>query len=105
MSTVINDPQAVSQPSANNVKRTAHESIPVAMLRALAVFGLGGWFYYKLTGIESGEIESTKVWGPIATLYNTLGFWPAVSLLPAIGCFVLYQAASRLVTETGEQRI
>ncbi|MEJ7592527.1 MAG: hypothetical protein WKF77_13325 [Planctomycetaceae bacterium] len=44
MSAAVNDPQAVNQQSSSNRNRTTHETFPVAMLRALAVFGLGGWF-------------------------------------------------------------
>jgi hypothetical protein len=38
------------------------------MLRAIAAYGLGGWFYYDLSRLESGEIESVRIWAPIAML-------------------------------------
>lgn len=89
-------PMPSEQLPAKRKRRAAHEPFATSMLRALAVFGLGGWFYYELLQLESGEIESVRVWVPIAMLYDTLGFWPAVGLLPAIGCFMVYKAASDL---------
>ena len=59
---------------------------------AICAFGLGIWVFYDLSRLESGAIESTRVWAPIAMLYESLGFWPAVSVLPAFGCLHVWRS-------------
>jgi hypothetical protein len=68
---------------------------------AIGTFALGAWFFYDLLRLENGDVESVRVWAPMAMLYETLGFWPAVLLLPAIGLFITYKATSMLVANMG----
>jgi len=105
MGQTLSSPTSSDQLSGGRRVPAAHESFATSILRALAVFGLGGWFYYDLSRLESGEIESTRVWAPIAMLYDTLGFWPAVCLLPAIGCFIVFRASSSLVTGANPETV
>jgi len=51
------------------------------------------WIYHDLSALESGAKKSVSVWGPAATLYESLGFWPAVLCLPAL-CLVGIGVAS-----------
>ncbi len=40
---------------------------------------------HSLLQLERGEARSVRVWAPLALLYNTLGFWPAVLFVPCLG--------------------
>jgi hypothetical protein len=38
-----------------------------------------------LDALESGAVESVRVWAPVASFYERFGYWPAVLLLPTVG--------------------
>ena len=45
--------------------------------------------YFQLKGLESGQVESVRVWAPVAAMYKLAGFWGAMSVLPALGVLAL----------------
>ena len=38
-----------------------------------------------LNALEAGEVESIRLWAPIASFYERFGYWPAVLLPPVLG--------------------
>jgi hypothetical protein len=38
-----------------------------------------------LNRLEAGVVRSVQIWKPVAILYNTCGYWPAVLLTPLLG--------------------
>lgn len=60
------------------------------MVYAAICFGAGAWIYTELLSLQNGEVQSIKLWAPLAFLYNHLGFYPAVLVLPLLGvCMVI----------------
>ena len=53
---------------------------------------------YQLVQLAYGWKGEVSVWAPVADLYNLLGFWPAVLLIPAIGLVGIVEAARKLRT-------
>jgi hypothetical protein len=79
------------------------ESRAAAVRRLILLFGaaillLGGFTLYQLLQLESGGAQRVTAWGPIAPLYDFLGFWPAVLFVPAIGVLGLTAMARKLRT-------
>lgn len=44
---------------------------------------------HDLNSLEAGEVESVRVWAPVAFLYNNAGYWVAILAVPALGIFTL----------------
>jgi hypothetical protein len=60
-----------------------------AVLRLMLIMGLAllpaaAITIYELLRLESDEVESVRVWAPIALLYDLFGFWPAVLFVPFV---------------------
>ena len=68
------------------------------LLFSAAILLLGGFTLYQLLQLEYGWAQRVNVWGPIAPLYDFLGFWPAVLFIPAIGVLGLTAMARKLRT-------
>jgi hypothetical protein len=66
--------------------------IPIAFTPLAAFVG------YELAQVEYGWVKSVRVWAPAAFLYNNLGFWPAVLLVPAAGLLLIMALAWKLRT-------
>ena len=71
-----------------------------ALRRLMLLFGgaiivCTGMTAYELVQVEYGG-EERMVWAPLAGLYDALGFWPAVLLLPALGLFGITAMARKL---------
>ena len=66
--------------------------VPIAFTPATALAA------YQLAHVEYGWARSVTVWAPIAFLYNTLGFWPAVLSIPAAGLVLILALAWKLRT-------
>jgi hypothetical protein len=49
----------------------------------------GGLMAYQLMQVESGAAQSVRVWRPVALLYESFGFWPAVLCVPVMGLLLL----------------
>jgi hypothetical protein len=72
-----------------------------AYFAAIGAFGFGAWVFYDLWRLEHGVVESVRTWDVIVLLYETLGFWPAVLLLPAFGLFCTYLGTTMLMSHIG----
>jgi hypothetical protein len=53
-----------------------------------ATWAFGAWAYVRLSAFERGDVAPERLWAPIAFLYNWLGLWPAVLVLPLVGVIV-----------------
>jgi hypothetical protein len=62
-------------------------------LYSLAVLAFTAWFYVELSQLDSGEVESVRVWWLIAVIYNFAGKWPVVGVGAALGIGGLIYAA------------
>ena len=47
------------------------------------------WTCFDLNRVESGEVDSVTIWGPVAFLYDIGGYWVAVFAVPILGLFVI----------------
>ena len=59
------------------------------ILSALVFPALSLWQAYNLNRLEVGDLKESRLWSPIALLYNHFGYWPAVMAMPIIGIVVL----------------
>ncbi len=64
---------------------------------------MNGYIYYQLVRLEVGEISSFRVWWPVALLYNTLGFWGAVSCPSILAVLFLSLGVKQLIDEENEK--
>jgi TRAP-type C4-dicarboxylate transport system permease small subunit len=61
------------------------------------VFGLYAAFVaYDLVQLEYGWAQSVTQWKPIADIYGSFGFWPAVSVVPGVGLLLIPSLARKL---------
>ncbi len=54
------------------------------------------WTYVDLRSLEDGSSERVSLWGPVATIYEHFGFWPAALFFPAIILFVVVLSIYRI---------
>jgi hypothetical protein len=64
--------------------------VPVAFTPATALVG------YELVRLEYDWADRVSVWAPVAFVYNTFGFWPAVLFIPAAGLLLILFLATKL---------
>ena len=64
--------------------------VPVAFTPAAALIG------YELVRLEYGWADRVSVWAPVAFVYNTFGFWPAVLFIPTAGLLLILFLATKL---------
>jgi hypothetical protein len=57
----------------------------ILWMSAFAFPILSGFIVYELNRLESGEVERVNIFAPAALLYNHLGYWPAVLVVPVLG--------------------
>lgn len=69
------------------------------LLWSLLAAGLAVWVYHDLAAVDSGAVESVSVWWPVALLYEHVGFWPAVLLLPIASFLSLVLGVKQLFQE------
>ena len=69
------------------------------LLWSVLVAGLAAWVYKDLAAVHSGAAESARVWWPVAVLYDHVGFWPAVLLLPIVSLFCLIFGVKQFLQE------
>lgn len=60
---------------------------------------LAGYLYYELSQLEAGIVSSVRVWWPVAIMYNTLGFWGAISCPGILALLFLGVGAKQLIDE------
>lgn len=75
-------------------RATALRRLRAIFVGAMAI--LAAWTAYDLRTLDKGEVDSVSTFGPAAAVYNLLGFWPAVSLLPALGIVGAWGITRRL---------
>ena len=63
-------------------KRMLYLAVPAFPILAI-------WIYSDLRSLESGAAESVRIWGPVAFLYETGGFWVAILAVPLLGVFAI----------------
>ncbi|MFM2266747.1 MAG: hypothetical protein RL757_187 [Bacteroidota bacterium] len=72
---------------------TAEEQISyfkrTLMLSAIVFPILSIWIWFDLNSLESNEVESVRIWEPVAFLYNIGGYWLAVLSTPVLSLFVM----------------
>jgi len=65
------------------------------LVGAAICLGAGAWVYMDLLSLERGEVESVKVWAPLAFLYNHFGFYPSTLALPLFGTGLIISAVRK----------
>ena len=60
---------------------------------------LTGFIYYQLMQLETGTVSSVRVWWPVALLYNTVGFWGAISCPGILAVLFLGLGVKQLIDE------
>jgi hypothetical protein len=74
---------------APNTDASAEESVgfykKMIFIGIPAFIGLSLWTYFDLNNLESGNVESVRLWEPISLLYEFGGFWIAVLATPLLG--------------------
>ncbi len=64
--------------------------VPVGFTPAAALVG------YEIVRLEYGWADRVSVWAPVAFVYNTFGFWPAVLFIPTAGLLLILFLATKL---------
>lgn len=75
-----------------------YKTIGIAFLCIIFVVLL----YFQLNRLESGEISSVRVWWPVVIMYNTLGFWGAVSC-PGILALLFFGLGIKQLIDSDQQ--
>ena len=57
---------------------------------------LGGFMASQMMQVEFGPAQSVRVWWPVALLYDSFGFWPAILCVPVLGLLILLALAWKL---------
>src|SRR5215467_4523784 len=65
-------------------EKRAAARLRLMLIISLAFIPAEAFTLYDLLRLESHDVESVRVWGPIALLYELFGFWPAVLLIPSV---------------------
>jgi hypothetical protein len=58
----------------------------------------------QLSSLESGEVSSVRIWWPVAILYQTLGFWGAISCPSIIALLLFGWGIKELVAEESAEQ-
>jgi hypothetical protein len=56
---------------------------------AVATILFSSYIAYGLIQLETGQVQVVRVWPLVNEIYRSLGFWPAVLCLPALGSLYL----------------
>lgn len=75
-----------------------YQTIGVGILSI--VFGV--LVYMQLSRLEAGDINSVRIWWPVAVLYNIFGFWGAVSCPGVLALFFFGLGIKQLITTINE---
>jgi hypothetical protein len=63
---------------------------------SVATVLFGAYVTHQVTQMEYGLAQRVRLWRPIADLYNSLGFWPAVMCVPVFGLLIAVALAWKL---------
>jgi hypothetical protein len=72
-------------------------------LMAFCVPIASGKIAYDLYQLETGAEKSVRVWAPLVPVYEHLGYWPTVAVMPVLGtivCVVLVVILRQLNSQT-----
>ena len=77
---------------------------PAFIVAIVALLFLGTYqSAYQLVQLEYGRAQGVTLWGPIAWIYYSLGFWPAVLVVPTFTLLVIAGLARKLRAVNEEQ--
>ena len=74
----------------------ARETRKQMLVIGLAFGLLSAFTAYQLVQLEYGGAQGVTVWTPIAWIYDSLGFWPAVLVVPTFTLLVIAGLARKL---------
>ena len=82
----------------------ARETRKQMLVIGLAFGLLSAFTAYQLVQLEYGGAQGVTVWTPIAWIYDSLGFWPAVLVVPTFTLLVIAGLARKLraIKEEGQ---
>ncbi len=60
--------------------------------------GLTVFLYRDFAKLESGEVESMKVWAPIALLYNIAGMWGGLSIFIILSILLVFWGVKQKIS-------
>ncbi len=86
---VTPDPNAFAKQQAQDFQKYRKFFLRIGIF----AFPLLTYFIVEdLNKLESGTAKEVFVWEPVAWLYNSFGYWPAVLAIPALGvvCTIAY---------------
>jgi hypothetical protein len=75
-------------------KRVFYISIPAFIILSI-------WIYYDLNELETGNVETVRLWAPIAFLYENGGYWLAILTTPILG-IICWFAFWKIIKKTSE---
>lgn len=80
----------VQHPDVNTLPVPERRPFMKRQLAGAAVFFplFSLWVWKDLNLLESGAAETVRLWLPIGLIYEHLGYWPAVLVLPSMGVVV-----------------
>ena len=64
---------------------------------------LSSWVIRDLNKLEAGLAEEVRVWWPVGVVYEGLGYWPAVLILPIVGATIVIVWLRKLIDARAEQ--
>ena len=92
--------------STDDATHTDHDGEPPAPWWHTVGFGLfflaatvGVYFY--IVAFEAGDAESTRIWWPVALIYNFAGKWPVVGIGTVLGLFMIALGANDYRSQKG----
>jgi len=90
---------------ATNAKQTQFDPPPEEQIEIckktiwiMAAAGptMGCYAFSRLSALETGSVDSISVWGPVAMVYDFLGFWGAILCWPLISGIVIWSCINRI---------
>ena len=86
-------------PPAERIRQIRKHLIGVSIVFPLLSF----WVIRDLNRLQSGLRDEVRVWWPVGVVYDSLGYWPAVLSMPALGTTILLMWLRKLVEARSEQ--
>lgn len=94
---VPSDEKMYTPPINASVQDQINSYKRVMIAGSIAIVALSIWVFIQLNELESGKVDSVKLWGPIPLLYDLGGYWLAVLSTPAVGVFVLVAGIRKII--------
>jgi hypothetical protein len=87
MITSSSDANKISAPQSLTFSEIVSRNLKDILVCAGIFAALSVWVIFQINALESGSEESVTVWKPVATIYDLLGYWPAILFVPALAVF------------------